>query len=275
VHRRKEVVTILQTIGVGILAAGFATCAAACGGETGSAPAPPGAAPRVQPATVTTPVRRRPACRTGSFRRLGSDRIAYAAAVLRSARAYRAPGSRPFARFGKRNVNGAQTIFGVLGRTVDARCRTRWYEAQLPLKPNGATGWVRARDVAIGKVRTRLVVDLSARNLTFFRNGRPLLRTVTAIGSSATPTPTGRYYVDQRLIPTDTAGPFGPGAIGISAFSEVLTGWVQGGPIAIHGTNAPWSIGQAVSNGCIRVRNTVLRRLFAATPAGTPVIIRA
>ena len=100
-----------------------------------------------------------------------------------------------------------------------------------------------------------------------------MLTTTVAVGSSATPTPTGNYYVNQRLIPTDTSGPFGPGAIGISAFSNVLTGWTQGGPIAIHGTNEPWSIGHAVSNGCIRVHNDVLRRLFKATPAGTPVVI--
>src|SRR5438094_225790 len=103
--------------------------------------------------------------------------------------------------------------------------------------------------------------------------GRRVLSTTAAIGSPATPTPTGRYYVNQRLIPGDPGGPFGPGAIGISAFSDVLTGWTQGGPIAIHGTNAPWSIGKAVSNGCIRVPNPALRRVFAQAIAGTPVII--
>lgn len=55
----------------------------------------------------------------------------------------------------------------------------------------------------------------------------------------------------------------------------MLTGWTQGGPIAIHGTNAPWSIGHAVSNGCIRLRNEVLVCVFRAALAGTPVIIRA
>jgi lipoprotein-anchoring transpeptidase ErfK/SrfK len=127
----------------------------------------------------------------------------------------------------------------------------------------------------VGRVRTRIVVDVSARRLTFFRGGRAVLRTTVAVGSPATPTPTGHYYVNQLLVPTDESGPFGPGAIGISAFSNVLTGWAQGGPVAIHGTNEPRSIGHAVSNGCIRVRNAVLRRLFGATPAGTPVLIRA
>jgi lipoprotein-anchoring transpeptidase ErfK/SrfK len=124
-------------------------------------------------------------------------------------------------------------------------------------------------------VRTRIVVDLSARRVTLFRAGRKVLATTAAVGSPATPTPTGRYYVNQRLVPTDPGGPFGPGAIGISAFSEVLTGWTQGGPVAIHGTNEPWLIGRAVSNGCIRVRNDDLRRLFKLAVAGTPVEIRA
>jgi lipoprotein-anchoring transpeptidase ErfK/SrfK len=101
-----------------------------------------------------------------------------------------------------------------------------------------------------------------------------VLRTTVAIGSHATPTPTGRYYVNQRLIPADPSGPYGPAALGVSAYSNVLTGWTQGGPIGIHGTNEPWSIGKAVSNGCIRLRNPVLRRLFDQTLAGTPVIIR-
>jgi lipoprotein-anchoring transpeptidase ErfK/SrfK len=55
----------------------------------------------------------------------------------------------------------------------------------------------------------------------------------------------------------------------------VLTGWTQGGPVAIHGTNAPWLIGRAVSNGCIRLPNDELRRFFKLALAGTPVEIRA
>jgi len=80
--------------------------------------------------------------------------------------------------------------------------------------------------------------------------------------------------VNQRLIPADKGGPFGPGAVGVSAFSNVLTGWAQGGPIAIHGTNAPWSIGKAVSNGCIRIPNAALKKLFDEALNGTPVLIR-
>jgi lipoprotein-anchoring transpeptidase ErfK/SrfK len=197
-----------------------------------------------------------------------------AAVVTRPAAAYREPGGRVVARFGLENVNHVPTVFGVVGRRINARCRATWLHVQLPIRPNGATGWVRADHVQTARIRARIVVDLSEKRVRFYKGGRLVLSTRAAIGSPATPTPVGRYYVNQRLIPTDPSGPFGPGAIGISAFSPVLTGWAQGGPIAIHGTNAPWSIGHAVSNGCIRIPNDALRRVFRQTPAGTPVLIR-
>ncbi len=196
-----------------------------------------------------------------------------AAVVLKRATAYRRPGRKPFASFGHLNQNDYPTVFRVVSAIRRSDCRPTWYRVQLPIRPNGVEGYVRPRAVRLASVRTRIVVQVSKRRLTLFRRGRPVLRTTVAVGSKATPTPTGSYYVNQRLVPTDPSGPYGPGAIGISAFSNVLTGWTQGGPIAIHGTNEPWSIGHPVSNGCIRVRNPVLRRLFADTPAGTPVVV--
>jgi len=196
--------------------------------------------------------------------------VSYAAVARRPLVAFRSPGRGRIARFGVLNVNGVDTVFAVRGISCDAR----WLHVQLPVRPNGATGWVRADRVDRMTLSTRIVVDLSDRRVRFYKEGRLALQSRAAIGAAATPTPLGRYYVNQRLIPVDPGGPFGPGAIGISAFSPVLTGWAQGGPVAIHGTNEPWSIGRAVSNGCIRIPNDVDRRLFAAAPAGTPVIIR-
>jgi lipoprotein-anchoring transpeptidase ErfK/SrfK len=213
-------------------------------------------------------------CAAGSTRPLGSTHVAVVAVVMRPTTAYRAPGRSPIARFALLNVNGVPTVFSALGERVDAGCRATWLHVELPVRPNGATGWVRAADVRTAGVNTRLVIDLSQRRVRLYRNGRLVLSSVAAIGSPATPTPLGRYYVNQRLVPSDPNGPFGPGAVGISAFSPVLTGWAQGGPIGIHGTNQPWSIGHAVSNGCIRLPNPVAKRLFFATPEGTPVIIR-
>jgi lipoprotein-anchoring transpeptidase ErfK/SrfK len=213
-------------------------------------------------------------CVDGSFHRLGSTRVAYVAVVRSRARVFRRPGGRPLASFARRNVNRVPTIFSIRGAVVDANCDPRSYLVQVPRRPNGVTGWVSAAKVHVETVRTRLLVDLSDKRVTLYKDGRKVLSSRAAIGAAATPTPTGRFYVNQRLIPYDPHGPFGPGAVGISAFSDVLTGWTQGGPIAIHGTNAPWSIGQAVSNGCIRLPNPVLRRVFSQALGGTPVVIR-
>lgn len=42
----------------------------------------------------------------------------------------------------------------------------------------------------------------------------------------------------------------------------------------IHGTNAPWTIGHAVSSGCIRMRNEDVVELYERVPVGTKVIVR-
>lgn len=43
--------------------------------------------------------------------------------------------------------------------------------------------------------------------------------------------------------------------------------------IAVHGTNSPELLGQAVSHGCIRMTNEAVRRLYHEVEIGTPVII--
>ena len=42
----------------------------------------------------------------------------------------------------------------------------------------------------------------------------------------------------------------------------------------IHGTNEPEKIGQAVSSGCIRMRNIDVVDLFDRAPVGATVIVR-
>lgn len=41
----------------------------------------------------------------------------------------------------------------------------------------------------------------------------------------------------------------------------------------LHGTNEPWLIGQAVSNGCIRLTNEDIVDLYDRTPLGSAVVI--
>ena len=79
----------------------------------------------------------------------------------------------------------------------------------------------------------------------------------------------------ERLFLRNPNGPYGPGALGLSSFSPVLTGWTRGGPVAIHGTDSAHTVGGASSNGCLRVRNEQMERLLRLVPAGAPVEIVA
>ncbi|BCH24150.1 L,D-transpeptidase [Mesorhizobium sp. L-8-3] len=41
----------------------------------------------------------------------------------------------------------------------------------------------------------------------------------------------------------------------------------------LHGTNEPWTIGHAVSSGCVRLTNDDIVHLYGRTPVGTRVVI--
>jgi hypothetical protein len=223
-----------------------------------------------------------PRCRAGELR-LGSSRRAYAVVLTRQAHVRRRPGGAVLVTLPKRRRSFAgasagrvPTVALALAERVESDCRPSWYRIELPGEaglPSGRYGYVRAGSVALIAVRTRIRVDLSQRRLTLYRDGRRVLQVPVAIGAPATPTPRGRFFVEERIRVNDPSGPFGGAAIAISAFSKVLPGWPGGGPIAIHGTNEPWSIGKAFSDGCIRIGARNLKRLFAAVEPGTPVVI--
>ena len=154
-----------------------------------------------------------------------------------------------------------------------SHCGATFYRVQLPVAPNGSTGWVAAWAVRLLVVHTRIEISLSAHRLVLYRNGRVAFRAKVAVGTPDTPTPTGDYFVNERFVLANPSGPFGVAALGISAHSTVLKNWVQGGPIGIHGTNEPTLIGDAASHGCVRLFNSDMSRLFKLAPAGTPVEI--
>ncbi len=177
--------------------------------------------------------------------------------------------------FGPRTPEGVTRVFLVRKRVLGADCSAAWYQVDLPIRPNGIRGWVPAAGLNRYVVRWRIRIDIGRRRLIAYEAGRERLRLTVAVGSSSTPTPIGSFYVLERLFLRNPAGPYGPGALGLSSFSPVLTGWTRGGPVAIHGTDDARTVGGAVSNGCVRVRNAQMLRLLREVPAGTPVDIVA
>jgi hypothetical protein len=133
---------------------------------------------------------------------------------------------------------------------------------------------VRTRDVTIATLSDRIDVNLSARLLEWTREGRLMMRTIVGIGGSSSPTPPGTFFVTD-VLREDASGAYGAWLLALNAhsdaFPEVAGTDVR---IAIHGTNAPASVGAAVSNGCVRVGAEPLAALAAAIQPGTPVQIR-
>jgi hypothetical protein len=151
-----------------------------------------------------------------------------------------------------------------------------WFQALLPSRPNGTTGWVRASDVTISAPTDRVEVSRAAHQLKLIRiaDGAVILTSVVGIGSASTPTPAGAFFI-RDLFPTGTMDhPYGPFAFGLSGHSDVLMHFGTGdGRIAIHGTNQPGSIGADQSNGCVHVPNDVDLTLIPLLALGTPVVI--
>jgi hypothetical protein len=212
-------------------------------------------------------------CRNVDWSPSSSRSYAVVARRATLVRAHPRAGERVVGRFQRKDENGYPTVFAVLDARVK-ECRPVWYRVELPSLPNGSTGWVRAADVRAYRLGVRVVVDLSDRRASVYRWGRLAFRAPVAVGAPGTPTPVGRFFVDERFLLSSADGPFGVAALGISAHSDVLHDWVQGGPIALHGTNDPAAIGLPVSHGCIRLRNADMTRLFGLVSAGTPVLVR-
>ncbi|MGH2905681.1 MAG: L,D-transpeptidase [Solirubrobacterales bacterium] len=150
-----------------------------------------------------------------------------------------------------------------------------WVQVRLPMRGSGKTGWVRRGALAnYNVIHTRMVISRNRFTATLYKNEKVVWKTRVGVGAKGTATPTGHFYVRDRLITNDSHGPYGPYAFGLSAYSSKLTDWPGGGIIGIHGTNEPGKIPGRISHGCIRVKNAKVRRLYKLLPPGTPVEIK-
>jgi len=157
------------------------------------------------------------------------------------------------------------------GQAVGADGRT-WFHLNLPMRPNGTTGWIPAGAVALRPVHNRIVVHRARKVIEVFRGARRVLTAKVAVGAPGRETPLGEFYVTARFHPDD---PFlGVFALETSAYSR-LTEWPGGGVVGIHGTSKPWLLGKAVSHGCVRVSNATALQLKRLAPLGTPISIVA
>ncbi|HEY9635173.1 MAG TPA: L,D-transpeptidase [Coleofasciculaceae cyanobacterium] len=132
---------------------------------------------------------------------------------------------------------------------------------------------------AIASFSSRLVVDLSDAKVYSYWGERLLSSYATAVGQPGWETPTGTFKVVQKqsnpiwkqpitgeLIPTGPDNPLG---------DRWIAFWSDGHhQIGFHGTNNEELVGQAVSHGCLRMRNKDIRELYEQVSIGTQVVVR-
>ncbi|MGF1513826.1 MAG: L,D-transpeptidase [Elainellaceae cyanobacterium] len=123
------------------------------------------------------------------------------------------------------------------------------------------------------------VVDLSDRRVYLYRGDQALADYPIAVGRQHWETPVGEFKIIEKqenptwrhpftreLVPPGADNPLGSHWIGF---------WSNGThQIGFHGTNQVEAIGQAVSHGCIRMRNSDVQALYAVLPLGAAIAVQ-
>ncbi len=148
-----------------------------------------------------------------------------------------------------------------------------WEHIDVPMRPNGQTGWVKR--AWLGPVKTAdtlIIVKRRLERLWVYRRGVMIFTSPVGVGNWASgwATPPGHFWIDQGFTSTDPF--YGPWAFGTTDFSND-TQFPDGSIVGIHGTNAPWLIPGDPSHGCVRLQDPEILKLKPLVGIGTAVWI--
>lgn len=124
-------------------------------------------------------------------------------------------------------------------------------------------------------IRYRIKIDISSRLTTVYRDGKVARRFRVVVGAPATPTPTGTWYVVDRLHLWNSWSR-GRWALATSAFSRVLKRFDGGqGQVALHARGSLGEpVGTAASHGCVRFNNGAMAWMARTIPNGTLIQVQ-
>lgn len=186
--------------------------------------------------------------------------------VARTAPAASAPRIRSVAA--RRPLTHVRTVLPVLGGGTG-----EWVSVRLPGRPNGRAGWIRTEGTRRTSTDWHIRLRLSTRRVSVYRGGKVVRGFSAVVGTPATPTPRGRFFIEEAVA---TPGhPGGPFALATSARSNVLQEFAGGpGQIALHGTkDLAGARGTAASHGCIRLSTRAITWLARRIGGGVPVTV--
>ncbi|WP_410659275.1 L,D-transpeptidase [Amycolatopsis sp. lyj-112] len=179
---------------------------------------------------------------------------------------YRAPGAEPIARLPETQI-GSPTWVPVIARQGD------WAQVLLPARPNGATGWLHATPETVESAHNdfQVSVDLTGFRLEILEAGKPTGSWAIGIGKPEHPTPTGRAFILASI--KESVNTYSPIVLPLSSHSDSHETFGGGpGTVGLHTWPDNSFIGEATSDGCIRVTREALDRLVEL-PLGTVVQI--
>ncbi len=124
----------------------------------------------------------------------------------------------------------------------------------------------------------RLVIKLSQRKVYLYNGDQEITNYPIAVGKKGWETPKGDFKVIDMLENPSWEHPWNGTVIGPGPENPLgdrwIGFWTDGKNfIGFHGTPAEQLVGQAVSHGCIRMRNNDVRKLFEQVRVGTPVMV--
>jgi lipoprotein-anchoring transpeptidase ErfK/SrfK len=149
--------------------------------------------------------------------------------------------------------------------------------------PGSASGQPAAATTSLASTR-KILLELGKRTISLLEGEKVLGSWPVAIGDPSTPTPTGAFSVENKVVNPQYAstksGKVNPRIGAQGPLGDRWIGFKQSGPnqYGIHGTPDAWAwtvtSRAAVSNGCVRMLTPHVRQLFDQVEVGTPVIVR-
>lgn len=167
-----------------------------------------------------------------------------------------------------------RAVYPVLARTTTEN-GSEWIQVRALRNRTQVDVWIPRWATRSVWIDWRINIDVSSRKATIYRMGKAVRRFRVVVGARKTPTPTGTYYVVDRLRLRNSWAR-GKWALATSAFSQVLKRFDGGiGQIALHARGSLTApLGTAASNGCIRFDNAQIAWVARQVPNGTPIEIQ-
>ncbi len=127
----------------------------------------------------------------------------------------------------------------------------------------------------VNTVKRWILINIPARSLRLYDNDKCIEMYPVGVGKIETKTPVGFYKVVEKIVNPTWTDPADVSVVIPSGEDNPLGyRWIGiGGNYGIHGTNRPDSVGHYVSNGCVRMVEADVEKVFDKVEVGTEVQI--